>query len=346
MRDHKSGADGDPSSCREVRRPGSNAAGLRHKRTWAETPFPGVIVTTLMGRSRRLRRRYRDDSTLAALMDLPTWLFLGILTVGAILLLAGAVVIDAASGHPNTLLVVLEPLLLVAFFGGLFWLASRERILRRRRLLQASSMYRLWALTPDDMADMATELFRVEGFVVTENKRPDEADGGVDFEIEKAGKTWLVQVKHWRHEVGVDKARELWGLVADEGAAGGVLLGTSGFTAAAREFAEGKDLRLIDGPEFLSLRSQLATIQATDIGDVDPMVSVGFARYLMTIKPPACPTCGKPMVLVTRLVNTAIAYQLWGCKSYPNCKGTRRFAFPYAPNQEWDSVTKTGALNR
>jgi len=196
------------------------------------------------------------------------------------------------------------------------------------------------------MADMATELFRVEGFVVTENKRPDEADGGVDFEIEKAGKTWLVQVKHWRHEVGVDKARELWGLVADEGAAGGVLLGTSGFTAAAREFAEGKDLRLIDGPEFLSLRSQLATIQATDIGDVDPMVSVGFARYLMTIKPPACPTCGKPMVLVTRLVNTAIAYQLWGCKSYPNCKGTRRFAFPYAPNQEWDSVTKTGALNR
>lgn len=299
------------------------------------------MVTTLMGRGRRLRRRYRDDSMLAALMELPTWLFLGILTFGVILALLGVVVIDAAIGHPNLLLTALTPVLLVAFFAGLFWLASRERLLRRRRLQQASSMYRLWALMPDDMADMATELFRLEGYVVTENKRPDEADGGVDFEIDKAGKTWLVQVKHWRHEVGVDKARELWGLVADEGAAGGVLLGTSGFTDAAREFADGKDLRLIDGPEFLSLRSQLATIKPADIGDVDPLVSAGFARYLVTIQPPACPTCGKPMVLVTRLENTAIAYQLWGCKSYPNCKGTRRFAFPYLPNEESDSRANT-----
>ena len=253
--------------------------------------------------------------------------------------------IDAAIGRPNTLLTFFGPLLLIGYFVGLFWLASRDRVLRRRRLQQASSIYRLWALMPDDMADMATELFRLEGYVVTENKRPDEADGGVDFEIAKAGKTWLVQVKHWRQEVGVDKARELWGLVADEGATGGVLVGTSGFTAAAREFAEGKDLRLIDGPEFLSLRSQLATIRPTDVDDFDPLVSVGFARYLATIQPPACPTCGKPMILVTRLENTAIGYQLWGCKSYPNCKGTRRFAFPYVPNEDSDSGTKTGELN-
>jgi len=303
------------------------------------------MVTTLMGRGRRLRRRFRDDSTLAALMEVPTWLFLGILTFGAILAVVAVVVIDAAIGRPNLVLAVFGPLLLIAFFVGLFWLASRERLLRRRRLQQASSMYRLLGLMPDDMADMATELFRLEGYLVTENKRPDEADGGVDFEIAKAGKTWLVQVKHWRQEVGVDKARELWGLVADEGAAGGVLVGTSGFTAAAREFAEGKDLRLIDGPEFLSLRSQLATIRPTDIGDFDPLVSVGFARYLATIQPPACPTCGKQMMLVTRLENTAIGYQLWGCKSYPNCKGTRRFAFPYVPNEDSDSGTKTGALN-
>ena len=277
-------------------------------------------------------------------MELPRWLFLRILVAGAIFVLLLVVFIDAVVGRPNLLLAAFGPLLLIAFFMGLFWLASRERLLRRRRLQQASSMYRLWALMPDDMADMATELFRLEGYVVTENRRPDEADGGVDFEIAKAGKTWLVQVKHWRQEVGVDKARELWGLVADEGAAGGVLLGTSGFTAAAREFAEGKDLRLLDGPEFLSLRSQLATIRPTDIGDVDPIVSVGFARYLTTIQPPACPTCGKPMILVTRLENTAIGYQIWGCKSYPNCKGTRRFAFPYVPDEDSDSGTKPGAL--
>jgi restriction system protein len=303
------------------------------------------MVTTLMGRGRRLRRRFRDDSTLAALMEVPKWLFLGILTLGAILAFVAVVVIDAAMGRPNLVLAFVAPLLLVAYFVGLFWVASRERLLRRRRLQQASSMHRLLALQPDDMADMATELFRLEGYFVTENKRPDEADGGVDFEISKAGKTWLVQVKHWRHEVGVDKARELWGLVADEGAAGGVLVGTSGFTAPAREFADGKDLRLIDGPEFLGLRSQLPTIGPPDLNDFDPLVSVGFARYLSTIQPPACPTCGKPMILVTRLENTAIGYQLWGCKAYPNCKGTRRFAFPYVPSEGSDSGTKTGAPN-
>ncbi len=291
------------------------------------------MVTHLMGRARRLRRRFRDDSMLAELMEVPRWRFLVILTFGAILAIVGLAVIDTAIGRPNLALAVFGPLLLIGYFVGLFWLASRDRLLRLRRLKQASSMSRLWALPPDDMADMATELFRLEGFLVTENKRPDEADGGVDFEIAKTGKTWLVQVKHWRQEVSVDKARELWGLVADEGAAGGVLLGTSGF------------IRLIDGPEFLSLRSQLAAIRPTDVGDFDPLVSVGFARYLATIQPPACPTCGKSMILVTRLENTAIGYQLWGCKSYPNCKGTRRFAFPYVPNEDSDSGTKTGAVN-
>jgi hypothetical protein len=141
-----------------------------------------------MGRGRRLRRRFRDDSTVAALMEVPKWTFFGILTFGAILAVVAVVVINAAIGHPNLALAVIGPLLLIVFFVGLFWVASRERLLRRRRLQQASSMYRLLGLMPDDMADMATELFRLEGYLVTENKRPDEADGGVDFEIAKAGK--------------------------------------------------------------------------------------------------------------------------------------------------------------
>jgi len=111
----------------------------------------------------------------------------------------------------------LIPILLVTFFGGLFWLSSRDRLLRHRRLAQTSTAHRLMMLMPDEMADIAAELYRMRGYAVTENKRPDLEDGGVDFEVSRDGKTWLVQVKHWRQEVTVKEARELWGIVASEG---------------------------------------------------------------------------------------------------------------------------------
>ena len=287
-----------------------------------------------MGRGRRLRERYRDESTLAILMDFPRWLFITITGFVAVAALALGIVIDVLIHKPNFVLTALAPIVVVLFSAGLFWLTVRERLRRRRRLSQVSTADKLWALTPNEMEDIAAELFRLQGYMVTENKRPDLADGGVDFEIFKQGNTWLVQVKHWRQEVTVKEARELWELVASEAAAGGVLIGTSGFSAYAREFAEGKDFRLIDGPEFMHLRSQISDIQGAEIGNTDPLVSDGFAHYLSTLPRPACPTCGKPMVLVTRLRGTVIAAQFWGCSVYPECQGTRRFAFPYLPADE------------
>src|SRR5438105_12695714 len=114
------------------------------------------------------------------------------------------------------------------------------------------------------MADVAAELYSYQGYVITENKRPALPDGGVDFEVAQRGKTWLVQVKHWRQEVGVKEARELWGIVASERAAGGILIGTSGFSPMAREFAQGKDLTLVDGPQFVRLRSRLPGLRRSE----------------------------------------------------------------------------------
>jgi restriction system protein len=297
-----------------------------------------------MARGRLLRQRYRDESTVAVLLDLPGWLVLVITVVAMLVVLFVGVAFDSLTGRPNFLLVGLTAIGALIFTGGLFWLASRDRLVRRRLLSQASTADELWALMPHDMADVATELFRLEGYVVTENKRPDLADGGVDFEIFKQGKTWLVQVKHWRQEVGVREARELWGLVASEGSAGGVLIGTWGFTKAAREFAEGKDLRLIDGAEFMRLRSELAGMPMGGSAEKDPLVSAGFATYVGALHRPACPKCQKPMVLVTMLRDTAINKQFWGCSDYPNCQASQRFAIPYlgpaehAPNPKVDSV--------
>lgn len=294
-----------------------------------------------MGGQRNLRRRFRDESTIAMLMEVPAGIFLGILLGAVLLAVVIAAGIDIYRGTPDVVLTALVPVLIVCFFGGLFWLSSRERLLRQRRLSQASSSYRLLALMPDEMADMAAEMYRLRGYLVTENKRPDLEDGGVDFEISQHGKTWLAQVKHWRQEVTVKEARELWGIVASEGAAGGILIGTSGFTNPAWEFAEGKDLTLMDGPRFLKLRSELPMLKDARDGDADPMVSEAFAAHLAGIHRPACPKCGKPMVLVTRLEDVAVIRQFWGCKAYPGCDGTRRFAFPYVPNRKSDSESES-----
>lgn len=40
-------------------------------------------------------------------------------------------------------------------------------------------------------------------------------------------------------------------------------------------------------------------------------------------KAPACPTCGKPMVLRTARKGKNAGSQFWGCAGYPNCRGTR-----------------------
>jgi len=284
---------------------------------------------------RSLRRRFRDDSTIAILMEVPTWIFVTIMVCAVLLAVGLSAAIDVYRGTREVWLTAVIPVVLVGFFGGLFWLAARERLLRQRRLAQASTAHRLWLLMPDEMADAAAELYRLQGYAVTENKRPDLADGGVDFEVVRHGKIWLVQVKHWRQEVSVKEARELWGIVASEGAAGGILIGTSGFSKAAREFAQGKDLELIDGPEFIRLRVRLPRTALTAAPDVDPMVSDGFVAHLAAVHRPACPKCGKQMVLVTRLEDSAIVRQFWGCKAYPECDGNRRFAFPYgAPEKK------------
>src|ERR1700687_1001316 len=182
-----------------------------------------------MGRGRHLRDRYRDESAIAALMDIPIWLVVALtVRVMGIVLLLG-VILDVLIGKPNFLVPALTVIIAILFSGGLFWQASRDRLVRRRRVAQVSETYQLWALKPHEMEGVASELFRLQGYVVTENKRPDLADGGVDFEIFKDSKTWLVQVKHWRMDVDVKEVRELWGLVASEGAQGGVLIGPSGF---------------------------------------------------------------------------------------------------------------------
>ena len=81
-----------------------------------------------MGGRKNLRRRFRDESTIANLMEVPTWLFFSLMVVAAMATLLIGAIVDIATKRIDVFLTALVPLVVVAFFGGLFWLSTRERL--------------------------------------------------------------------------------------------------------------------------------------------------------------------------------------------------------------------------
>lgn len=82
-------------------------------------------------------------------------------------------------------------------------------------------------------------------------------DGGVDLIAENPdpvfGGKYVVQCKAQKKTVGEPTVRDLFGTMHAMGANKGILITTSAFTAAARRFAQGKPLELIDGDQYREL---------------------------------------------------------------------------------------------
>lgn len=153
------------------------------------------------------------------------------------------------------------------------------------------------------------------------------ADGGVDLRLVKGAEKFLVQCKQSRaFKVGVEVVRELYGVMAAEGAAGGFVVTSGSFTAAACRFADGRNLQLLDGPALHDMLRQVQSpqgstprakvVQLPGEGAVDPAL------------PPACPNCATPMVKRRGKRGAIAGSEFWGCSSYPLCRGTRRIAGP------------------
>lgn len=135
-------------------------------------------------------------------------------------------------------------------------------------------------------------------------------DGGVDLTITREGERYLVQCKNWKTQsVGVPIIRELYGVVAAEGASGGVIVCSGSFTQDAIEFARGKPIELIGGPRLTQL-----------IDDVQKQKKV----EPVTQDSP-CPSCGGTMVMRTARRGKAAGSSFWGCSRFPKCRGTRQF---------------------
>jgi restriction system protein len=164
------------------------------------------------------------------------------------------------------------------------------------------------------------EAFRLQGYRVMETGGGG-ADGGVDLVLNKDGEKHLVQCKQWRaFKVGVDVVRELYGVMAAKGAAGGFVVTSGRFTEEAMSFAEGRNVRLVDGSK---LHGMIRQAQGSVRPEQNAAKSEQAAKGAPPSEAPTCPACAKAMVRRTAKRGANAGGEFWGCTGYPACKGTR-----------------------
>jgi len=204
------------------------------------------------------------------------------------------------------------PFILVT--GSVISLLSKAK---RQRLYQEAQRQTgkqgIEGITWREFEMLVGEWFRRQGYGVRETDT--EPDGGVDLVLTRDGETYLVQCKQWKaYKVGVNIVRELLGVMASQGAAGGYIVTSGDFTKEARRFAASSGIKLIDGAQ---LASWIRTVKTEDHPPVTPGIPTPPPST------PACPVCGADMQ-ERKATRGAHAGQLfWGCSRYPKCRGTR-----------------------
>lgn len=179
------------------------------------------------------------------------------------------------------------------------------------------------------------EAFRLQGFQVLETGGGG-ADGGIDLVLSKPAQNdrekYLVQCKQWRAmQVGVAVVRELYGAMAADGAAGGIVVTSGRYTPEALRFAEGRNLTLIDGPRLQRMiheacggSSGPARPAPSTYRPSPPMSAPTSAATASSA--PDCPQCGKSMLERTARRGGSTGNRFWGCSAFPACRGARPLA--------------------
>ena len=157
------------------------------------------------------------------------------------------------------------------------------------------------------------EAFLRRGYAVT-GTGGGGADGEGDLVLRMKGETSLVQCRQWRAlKVGVNAVRELHGVMAAKGAAGGFVVTSGVFTEEAQAFARGKNIELMDGKALHAL------IRGVSV----PARILRDPLSVMTTGAPFCPECQSRMVKRKARRGADAGKVFWSCARYPDCKGTR-----------------------
>ena len=224
------------------------------------------------------------------------------------------------------------------------WLAWREQRKRTQLLQQVTANPAADALddiTWQEFEVLVGEVFRRLGYQVEETGGGG-ADGGIDLILRRNGEKFLVQCKQWKaFRVSVEVVREMFGLMTAKGADGGFVVTSGRFTKPAIEFAQGRNLSLIDGPALLQWLHQT---QAKEIFRQRPAQTVPVAQTPPAASPTApaaarraggasarpaaaAPASARPTVVPpsaaaapqASLQNTPTAHSTGGSPSCPVC---------------------------
>jgi restriction system protein len=153
---------------------------------------------------------------------------------------------------------------------------------RERKNLIASatasnSADELQAMSWQQFELLVGEGFRRRGYAVKE-AGGGGPDGGVDLVLTKDGEKLFVQCKQWKaFKVGVSTVRELYGVMAAEGAAGGFVVTSGRFTREAEAFAGGRNIRLVDGEGLMQLLREARPRMGSVLTSATSKKGEGFA---------------------------------------------------------------------
>jgi restriction system protein len=141
------------------------------------------------------------------------------------------------------------------------------------------------------------------------------ADGGVDIWLhsrqQPGNPVGLVQCKHWSSKpVGVEKVRELRGVMAAKHVGRGIFATTTTFTADATQFGRENGIDLLDVDRLLALIGKRTPEQQRALLDV--ALEGDYWR-------PTCANCGVKMVERT---SRESGNPFWGCANFPRCRHT------------------------
>ena len=193
---------------------------------------------------------------------------------------------------------------------------------QRRSLIvdvaQAKSADALDGMSWQEFELLVGEAFRLQGFRVAETGGGGP-DGGVDLVLTKGTEKFLVQCKQWKaYKVGVDVVRELYGVMAAKGATGGFVVTSGRYTDDAKAFADGRNVKLVDGQQLFGLIKQARQSLGGQANSAQPQPAKAQASA-----DPTCPVCTSPMLKRTARKGANAGAQFWGCSTYPACRGTR-----------------------
>jgi len=220
----------------------------------------------------------------------------------------------------------LVPLICLAGAGVSAWRRHQRRTLISNTA-QAKGADALDGMSWREFEMLVGEAFRLQGFGVSETGGGG-ADGGVDLVLSKGTEKFLVQCKQWKaYKVGVDVVRELYGVMAAKGATGGFVVTSGSFSDDAKAFADGRNVKLVDGHRLFGLIKQARQSLSSRVDAADRLHPVASSSPpSVAAGATACPACGSGMVKRIAKKGANAGGQFWGCSRYPACRGIRPLA--------------------